>query len=403
MGEKIKVLVVDDNESVEKSIAELLAFHPEITAIGGASTAQEAIEKVKSLRPDVVLMDINMPGMDGITAAGIITTEVPTTSVIMMSVQGEAEYMRSSMLAGARNYLTKPFAGEELCKAILQVYANEQKRREKVNLCEKKPARGKIITVFSTKGGIGKTTIATNLATALPLKTGARVAIMDMDLQFGDVALFLNVIPRATIAELVQNIEHLDVQLLDDYMDKSGEKLKVLAAPRRPQEAEPITGSHITAILKSLRQSFDYIIVDTAPSFQETILAVLDASDEVLVVSTTDLPTIKNVKIGIEILQELGYKEDRIKLVLNRFDSESGIERREVEQILNHTFCATLPSDGKVVVASVNRGIPFVLSHPDAPVSQGIFHLAQLIAADDWDPVVKPKAGLVTKFKRLFG
>lgn len=400
--QKIEVLIVDDNEEIQINISKLLEFHPQIKAVGVVSTAKDAIAKVKSLKPDIVLMDINMPGMDGITAASIISAEAPGTSIIMISVQGEVEYLRSSMRAGARNYLIKPFSSDELYQAITQVFASEKKRKAVENTGEKPVARGKVITVFSTKGGVGKTTIATNLAVALSLKTTYKVAIVDMDLQFGDVALFLNIIPRSTIRELVHNFDHLNVQMLDEYMHSCGDSLKVLVAPRRPEDAEAVTGSHVTAIIETLRQSYDYIIVDTVPSFQDTIIALLDATDEVLMISATDLPTIKNVKLGIEIIKNLGCSEDKIKLILNWAESESGISKHEVEKMLNQGFIATLPSDWKTVLASVNRGIPFVVSNPETNVSQGVFQLAKLVTGEDWDSTIKSKDGLVHKIKQLF-
>ena len=403
MAAKIRILIADDIEVTRQSIRKLLEFHSEITVVGEADNAEKAISQTGQLQPDILLMDINMPGMDGISATNILSAEAPGASIIIMSVQGEQEYLRRAMTAGAKDYLIKPFTGDELINAIRQVHANEQKRK-KVVAFEAKPAEpGKIISVFSTKGGVGKTTIVSNLAVALAAKTGSRVGVVDADLQFGDVALFLNVLPRATIADLVQDIDNLDEKLLDSYLTDYNENVRVLPAPLRPEQAETITAAHLTAILKTMRTICKYVIVDTTPAFNEIVLAALDISDLVFVVSGMDLPTIKNVKLGMEIMSTLGYSEDKVKLLLNRANSEGGLDIHEAEESLHSKFAVTLPNDYKTVVSAVNRGIPFVVSHPEAVVSQNLVYLARTIASGDWQGQEEAKQNVVGKLRRLFG
>jgi len=402
MPGKIQVLIADDVPATRENIRKLLAFNPEFTVVGEAETSPEAIALAKQLQPDIVLMDVNMPGMDGITAAETLSTEVPRANIIIMSVQGEKEYLRRAMAAGAKDYLVKPFTGEELVQAIRQTYDKSLQRQRglKRELIASQP--GKVIVVFSTKGGIGKTTIATNLAVALAQVTGQGVGVIDADLQFGDVSLFLNILPQATIYDLVQVIEQLDAKLLIEYLTAYNDQVKVLPAPLRPEQAEAITGSHLSAIIKLMRQQFAYTIIDTAPSFNDPMLAVLDAADTVLMVAALDLPTVKNVKLGLEIMENLHYGRDKIKLILNCINADGVMEVKDVEASLHYSFTATLPSDSKTVVTAANCGVPFVLSNPQTPVAKEMFGLARTVAGVVEERATALPMGVVGRLKHLF-
>jgi pilus assembly protein CpaE len=401
MSEKIKVLIVDDVAETRENIRKLMEFHPEFEAVGQAGTGEEALVQAKALHPDVVLMDINMPGMDGIAATERMSVEVPESSIIIMSVQGEQEYLRRAMMAGAKNYLTKPFTGDELMNAIKDAYTKDRKVRDALRMKSGERVPGKIIGVFAGKGGVGKTTIAVNLAVALASRPGIKVAIVDVDIQFGDVALALNVFPRSTIADIVAEKGQIEDKILETYMTAYNDQLSVLAAPLRPEQAERLTGKLVGAILQQLRNSYDFIIVDTASSFSEVTIAALDASDTVLVIVALDLPTVKNTKLSLEIMQSLGYGDDKILLVLNRPTPEGGIDAREVETSLKRIFAVTIPTDIKTVASSINKGFPFVIANPSAPVSQKLITLAAIVAPPENDP--RGASGKTSLRHKIFG
>ena len=401
MSDKIRVLIVDDVATTRENIVKLIQFQPEIEAVGQAGNGEEALLQAKALRPDVVLMDINMPGMDGITATERLTVEVPETTIVIMSVQGEQEYLRRAMMAGAKNYLTKPFTGDEMIQAVQQSVSRDRQVRDALRHQSGAKTPGKVITLFSGKGGAGKTMLAVNLAVALAKRPDTKVAIVDADIQFGDVPLFMNLMPRSTIADVLPDADHLDNKTLAAYMTPYNDSIQVLAAPLRPEQAETVSGFLIGAVVKQLRSSYDFTIIDTAAAFNEVAIAALDAADTVLVLAALDLPAVKNAKLALEILQSLGYAEEKLQLVINSVHSDGGIEPREVQESLKKDVVITLPTDGKTVVNSINKGIPFVATQLESLLAQKILALADKLAPWNSDTATAAgKAGL--RFK-LFG
>src|SRR2546430_8900362 len=293
-AEKIRILIVDDIADTRDNLAKLIGFEPDMEVAGTADGGQAAVNMAKKERPHVILMDINMPDMDGITATEIISNTVPESPIIMMSVQGEQDYLRRSMLAGAREFLVKPFSADELINAIRHVHELEKVKRARyaavapaaasaANPLAAAPAArdtGKIITFFSPKGGVGRTTIATNLAVALHQSTQKPVVLVDGSLPFGDIAVILNMSPKAkTIADLVGSFDNTDSDVLESVLVAHSTGIKVLLAPPTPESAELITGANVKHVLELLRERYAYIVVDTWPSFQEQVITMLNVGD----------------------------------------------------------------------------------------------------------------------------
>ncbi len=385
-------MIADDSAPTRESLRRLLEFHQDIEVVGEAADGEEAVNQARLLEPDVILMDINMKPVDGITATEVITTELPRSVIVMMSVQGEQEYLRQAMAAGARDYLTKPFGTDELINTIHNAYEREARRWLQVVPGPGFPEhQGKVITVFSAKGGVGKTTIATNLAALISHELQKTVAIVDLDLQFGDVSVLLDFEPRRTIIDLVAAGEW-GPEEVRGCLHQYSPKLKVLAAPARPEEAELVTGSHIKQLIESLRPLADFIIIDTAQNFQEPVLAALDESDEIAIIATLDIPTVKNVRLCLDVMQGvLEYPVDKTKLVVNRDAEDIGIKAAFLEEKLGISICARIPSDGRLAVQAANTGLPFVLSSPRAPISQGIRELARQITSGEELPAASGK------------
>jgi len=386
--EKIRVLIVDDIPETRENLRKLLYFENDIEVVGAAISGEEGIQMAKELEPHIVLMDINMPGVDGITAGEAISQEVPASQVIMMSVQGEADYLRRSMLAGAREFLIKPFSSDELVSSIRRVYELGAAQRARYQApappvsatAQRQPPPpeelGKVISVFSPKGGTGCSTIATNLAIALQTETEARVVLVDGSLQFGDIAVLLNLKPVRTIADLVPHMSELDGELIHSVMIPHSSGIKTLLAPPRPEMADLVVPDHMKRILEELKKTFDFIIVDTWTSLHDLVLAIMDVSDRIVLITTPDIPSIKNTKLFFEVTEALGYPPEKVFLTINKVDRRSSIRAEDIETGIKHPVAATLALDERVTTPAANQGAPFVLSAANSAIAQGMFDLA---------------------------
>ncbi|HMK74123.1 MAG TPA: response regulator [Myxococcaceae bacterium] len=395
MADRIRVLIVDDIQETRDHLTKLLGFESDVEVVGTAASGPEALEAAARLLPDIVLMDINMPGMDGITATEQLMTQVPGSAVIMMSVQGEADYLRRSMLAGAREFLVKPFSSDELVSSIRQV---NQREKEKGSRVVERPAGssaagsgepGRIVTVFSPKGGVGRTTVAVNLAVAAASELGKRVVLVDGSFQFGDVGVLLNLNPKnKSIADLIPEME-ADPEFIDQVVVTHSSGLRVLLAPPSPEMAELITVASLRRVLERLRDTHDLVVVDSWPWFHDTTLGLLDVSDDILALLTLEITNIKNIRLFLEVADQLGYPSGKIKLVLNRADSALGIRVSDVEHSIGRHIDETIVSDGRSVVYALNRGVPFITSNREAQVSQDILRLARSLTGEGVRPVVE--------------
>ncbi len=414
MSEKIRVVIVDDIAETREHLDKLLSFESDVEVVGSAGSGEEALLVVASLRPDVVLMDINMPGMNGITAAEELAARVPSTAVMMMSVQGEPDYLRRAMLAGAREFLVKPFSADELSESIRQVNARE---RLKLTTAEATASArlgnghhsatatkraGRVVTLYSPKGGVGRTTIAVNLAVAAA-EQGSKVVLIDGSFQFGDVGVLLNLDSKEkSISDVVRESIGDDVDALAGMLTEHSSGINVLLAPPSPEMAELVAPDHIQRILGALRTTHDLIIVDSWPWLHDTTLTFLDQADLILAVLTLEITNIKNMRQFLDLVEQLNYGPNKVELLLNRSDAAYGIRLQDVEKSIGRTIDHTVVSDGQGVVLALNRGIPFVTASRQAPVSRDIMRLAKAIRAEQEPADSPPIAVLAPARKSLF-
>jgi pilus assembly protein CpaE len=398
---KIRVLIVDDIPETRENVRKLLYFEKDIEVVGAAPNGTGGIEMSRSLRPDIVLMDINMPDIDGISATEAISQSVPEVQIIMMSVQGETDYLRRSMLAGAREFLVKPFSADELVASIRRVHQLKPRlvsvqpeilRPQAAGVATgpaapAAPREGEIVTVYSPKGGSGCSTIATNLALALH-DGDRRAALVDGDLQFGDVAVLLNMQASRTITDVIPHIDSLDADFLNDVMLTHASGMKILLAPPRPDAAEMVRADDMRAVLRHLSLLYDYTIVDTASYLDDVVLTILEVSDRILLVGTPDIPSIKNIRLTLEALDALDYL-NKTRLVINMAGRKDGITEKDIATHIKHPIFATIPRDNGTVTAAANQGVPVMVSSQKSLIAKSILHLAELMRDENSDSTEK--------------
>ena len=391
-GQKVRVLIVDDIAETRENVRKLLQFEADIEVAGVAKSGKEGIELSQEYDPDVVLMDINMPDMDGISATEAIRGKLPHVQVIILSVQGDPNYMRRAMLAGARDFLTKPPMADELISAIRRAGEMAQQERTKNVQARGAPAssgapsgsgfsltQGKVVTVYSPKGGTGCTTIAVNLALALH-NEDTRCTLVDGNFQYGDVAVFINEQGKNTIIDIATRVNELDPDIVEEVMiNHAATGLHVLAAPSRPEHAEKVSGDQFSQLIDYLRQMYAYVVIDTTPILTDITLAAIDKSDVIVLVTTQDIPSIKNARLFLDLLQTIGIERERIVFTMNRFDKRIAITPERVGDNLKQQVVAVIPLDERVVVPAVNRGMPFILDNKTQPSARGILSLAESV------------------------
>jgi pilus assembly protein CpaE len=341
-------------------------------------SAPEQVENWLANRADEYVVVLG-PEVDMTAATGLahrMRQTHPSTGVVLLRPELSTEAFTTAMGAGISSVVA-----EDDATGLSAAVDRSRQTWEAIH----GPSRsadshdGAVVTVFSPKGGVGKTTIAVNLGLALADRGAKRVCILDLDLAFGDVAITLQLIPDHTISEAVEVEAHLDFSLLETLLTRHEQGLMILAAPTSPDGKDRIPASLVRKVIQILRRNFDYVVIDTSPGFDDQVLQAFDETDEILLVATLDVPTVKNVKMAIETLDTLGLVKEHRHLVLNRADDEVGLSTGQVEGILKMKVVSTMPTSLAVANAT-NHGRPIVLAKPDHPVSTSIQALSRRLA-----------------------
>jgi pilus assembly protein CpaE len=390
--EKIRVVIVDDIAETRENVRKLLQFENDFEVVGAARTGREGIQLAHEVNPDVILMDINMPDMDGISATEAILRELPHIQIVILSVQGDPNYMRRAMLAGARDFLTKPPPVDELTSAIRRagLIAHDERDRLRKEFIVKPgtgPIRvdaamnelGKVIVVYSPKGGVGCTTLATNLSIMLQ-SDDSPVVLVDGNLQFGDIAVFLNQQGKNSIVDLAPRVDELDTEIIDEVLIQHKESgVKVLVSPSRPEYAENVTADQFNKILQYLKLMFSYVVVDTSSNLSDLTLSAIDAADLIVLMTTQEIPAIKSARLFLDLVDVIKISREQIMFVMNRYDKKISITPEKISENIRQEITSVLPYDDRAIFQSVNHGMPFILGDKTRPTARSFLALADQV------------------------
>jgi pilus assembly protein CpaE len=366
--QRVRVYATGSCEGFDK-LRESLASHPEIERVGASTNVADGAAALAGGHLDAVLHATRGASLPADELAAI--REHSRAPILMLASGGSSGLLEQALDADVADVLLLPQLVENIVFAIRKATHTTRRHHDTGS-----GRQGKIVTVFSPKGGTGKTVTATNLAAACAKFEGRKTLLLDLDLQFGDAAIMLGIEPDKTIYDLVVAPGELDTEKLAGYTTKHACGLEVLPAPLRPEDAELVTEAKLGRLLEVARESFDVIVVDTSPFFHGPMLATLDRTDELLLLCSLDVPTLKNLRLALQTLDLLSFPKQRVRIVLNRANSKVGMKPNEVEGALGMKVRFELPSDRAVPLA-VNRGNPVVLAEESADVSKAIKAMAK--------------------------
>lgn len=386
----ITIILVDDIAETRESIKKLLAFEQDFKVVGSADNGREGVALAKELEPDIVIMDINMPDMDGLEAAGLITKAVPTAGVIMMSVQDDTDYIQKAMLAGARFFLAKPVSMDKLYSTIRNVYAQYEQVRMTVK--QMKQARqdlviqqeaerqaeggraGHIIAVYSPQGGTGTTMLATSLASGL-MKEDIRTLLVDCDLEFSDIGFSLNLKSPTTIVDLIENENDLDIEYFNSVVSTHNSGLKVLLGPKAPGLGMDIRDTKpeaVASVIKQVAGQYDFIVLDLGKSIDSVTASLLDIATKIVLVVVPTITCIKNVKLVLDLFEQSGFESDKVVLAINKAVENPGRSGKvipapeKIQSFLKRPVEGLIPVvDETLILNAIQNGVPVVASDKD--------------------------------------
>jgi pilus assembly protein CpaE len=375
MGRKPRVVIIGQEPVSRDEIQKMLAMSG-FDVLGEAGYGIEAVSLAKEVEPDAVIISIEEPIVRALQTVEAMADLLPGSPVVGHSSIPDAAAMRKAMLAGVKDYLLAPFKEEELIESIHTVLAQEERRQARISGEMDEPvAAGTVLTVFGAKGGIGKTTIATNLATALVQKTNQSAVLVDLDTRFGDVAILMDIPVERSIANLAMPEDEIDKDILQDCVYTHNTGVAILPAPIRPTDWRSIHAGHIERVVSLLRQTYDYVILDTPGTFNDIVARALELATLVVLVATVDMAALKDTLLALDMLRSWNFPQEKIKLVINATNEAVNVQPQDVKRMLGRDVFWSVPYDRNISTAT-QLGMPVVVAKPGAKASESLAEMA---------------------------
>ena len=371
MTQPLTIVVLSSGLDNFKEIRLALSADSRVQLLAGGNDADQLYEEIIRLKPAAAIITLGANSDQGVKFIQRLGAESPKTALISAAYNASPDLMLGSLRAGAREFLQLPISPTEL-KTVLDRISD---------FCavqvEAPKKKGRMIAVFSSKGGCGTSFIATNLAAC----SDARTVLVDLNLQAGDLPLFLGVDPKYSFADMAENHARLDDDLVKSFVTPYSSNLSLLSAPKEADSADEIEPEHVFDVLQKLRESYEYVVLDPQHTFDAITLAALDQSDEIILVLTLDIPAIRSTQRALEIFDRLGYPRKKLRIVVNRWSKQIDLDLRQVEKFLGEPVVGFIPSDYQTAVTSINLGQPLVKTDAACKISQEIKRIARTIAS----------------------
>jgi pilus assembly protein CpaE len=349
-----------------------------------ATSLDEVAREIVPGEPVVVVFGPSLAGQNGFDAVQRLARVSPEVGVVLLAEELTLPLLQEALRSGVRDAVTIDAGERAIRQAVERAGDTMSGVAQRAAAAGLEPQRlGRVFVVFATKGGVGKSVVATNMSVLLATKHPNRVALIDADLQFGDDAVLLGIPPDHTSAEAAAAVDTMDTGLMDSFLTiHEASSLRVLCAPVEPAAGERITAEEMIGMVRMLRTMYDYVVVDMPPHFDDVVLALLEEADEVLLIASLDIPSIKNLKVGIQTLDLLSVAGNKLHLVMNRANARVHLDISDVERALGVAAEFRIPSDIAIPQA-VNRGVPVVLDKPRAPAALALRALAERYSSSD--------------------
>lgn len=377
MARRITAVVAHDETVTPRLISEHIPDDAGIEVVDFYSTLDLPADSILRMDVDLLMVACREGSDEALNLVRLWRTSRGSSPVVVMSHGTEHEFVQEVFAAGADDLVVLhpgPYIPEQVSRDVEFSIRKAVTRTR--STAERAPDSGTLICVLGSKGGVGKTVSSTNLGAALA-KRGRKTVVVDLDLQFGDVSLALGLVPETSLFDLAVSGGSLDAEKLDDFMLRHPSGLRVLAAPARPDQAVAVSAEMMTTIYSILREEYDFIIVDTPPSFTAEVIATVDAANWICTVAMFDALSLKNTRLGLETVELMGHPPEQIKVVLNRAGTDVGISDADAVEILGRIPDVFVPSDRQITV-SINEGVPVVLSGRRSEAAKALDSLADL-------------------------